>query len=97
MWLMVPPPIEFGANVVQRMQLASSLMSSQILDLLRIDHLMTGNVFYVALQATVCRRSLQWDRFRDVGYCGDRYLCRVEGSIVVPRRAAHAVVGRVGR
>lgn len=45
LWLMVPPPIEFGANVVQRMQLASSLMSSQVLDLLGIDHLMTGNVF----------------------------------------------------
>jgi len=45
MWLMVPPPIEFGANVVQRLQLASSLMGSKILDLLRIDHLMAGNVF----------------------------------------------------
>lgn len=45
MWLVVPPPIEFGANVVQRLQLASSLISSQILDLLRIDHLMSGNIF----------------------------------------------------
>gem|GEM_PF-5803708 len=47
MWLMVPPPIEFGANVVQRMQLVSSNLGSQILDLLGIDHLMAGNTFTV--------------------------------------------------
>ena len=45
MWLMLPPPIEFGAFIVQKMQLISSIMSSQILDLMKIDHLMTGNVF----------------------------------------------------
>ena len=47
LWLLVPPPIEFGANVVQRLQLASSLMGSQILDLLGVDHLMSGNTFTV--------------------------------------------------
>lgn len=45
MWLVVPPPIEFGMFLVNRLQFASSAMGSQILDLIGVDHLMEGNVF----------------------------------------------------
>lgn len=44
MWLIVPPPIEFGVVLVQRLQLASSRLSSSILDMLGILHILEGNV-----------------------------------------------------
>ena len=44
LWLNVPPPIDFGLYIVQRLQLLSSQLSSSVLDQIGVHHLMEGNV-----------------------------------------------------
>lgn len=42
LWLLVPIPLQFDRRLVVRLQQMSAQMSSQLLDLLGIDHLMAG-------------------------------------------------------
>lgn len=44
LWLLLPPPRGLDQAFISKLQVYSSIISSHLLDLLRIDHLMTGNV-----------------------------------------------------
>lgn len=43
LWLVVPPPLGLDGALMQRLQRSSSLLSSYVLDLAGINHLMDGN------------------------------------------------------
>ena len=47
LWLVIPPPLGADRVLVTRLQQLSSSMSSSLLDLLKINHLMSGNVLEV--------------------------------------------------
>ena len=47
LWLLVPLPFDVDTRIVVRLQQISSGVSSAILDLLRVNHLMFGNVLQV--------------------------------------------------
>ena len=44
LWLLVPIPLQFDYRFVVRLQRISSRLSGQVLDIMRIDHLMDGTV-----------------------------------------------------
>lgn len=44
LWLLVPIPLQFDQRFVVRLQQVSARLSGQVLDILRIDHLMSGTV-----------------------------------------------------
>ena len=44
LWLLLPPPLNLDRNLIQYLQSLSSRLSSAVLDLLGINHVMLGNV-----------------------------------------------------
>ena len=44
LWLCVPLPLGFGSGLTASLQLTSSRLSSELLDLIGVNHLMSGNV-----------------------------------------------------
>ena len=44
LWLLIPLPLGVDTRVIVRLQIFSSYLSSEILDMLSVDHLMFGNV-----------------------------------------------------
>jgi exosortase len=47
LWIAVPPPLGFDLLLISQMQAQTSQLSSLLLDALRVDHLMAGNVLHV--------------------------------------------------
>ena len=47
LWLCIPLPLSLGPKLIRSLQASSSLLSSQVLDLLGVKHVMTGNVLEV--------------------------------------------------
>ncbi|MCA9215100.1 MAG: exosortase U [Planctomycetales bacterium] len=47
LWLLIPLPLSLGPKLIRSLQAASSQLSSAMLDVLGIRHLMTGNVLEV--------------------------------------------------
>jgi len=50
LWLLIPLPLGVDTRVIVRLQIFSSYLSSEILDMLRVDHLMFGNVLQLPHQ-----------------------------------------------
>ena len=47
LWVMIPPPLGYDTVLISRLQAWTSVRASQVLDWLRIDHLMSGNVLTI--------------------------------------------------
>ncbi len=48
LWFMVPPPLGTDLTLISELQGLTSRLSSRMLDLLAVDHLMSGNVLHIA-------------------------------------------------
>ncbi|MCA9077163.1 MAG: exosortase U [Planctomycetaceae bacterium] len=48
LWVLLPPPLGYDLALIARLQSWTSARASEILDLLSIDHLMSGNVLTMA-------------------------------------------------
>ncbi len=47
LWFIVPPPLGADLTLISQLQALTSRLSSQVLDWLEVDHLMSGNVLHI--------------------------------------------------